>query len=402
MSSLVDRFCRYVRVESTADEESQNYPSSEGQRELGKLLVTELQAFGLEASIDEHAIVLGTLPANVEGAPTICWLAHMDTSPDASGANVNPQVVEAYAGGDLPLLNGRSIPATDLEGFQGKTLLTTDGKTLLGADDKAGIATIMTAVERLLAEPDRPRANIRILFTCDEEIGRGTDRLDIPAIGAVCAYTLDGEGEGLIENETFSADLAVVTLTGKNIHPGLAHNRMVNAIRMTGAFLEKLPPELSPERTQDKEPFLHPYIVKGGVDAVTLRILLRSFHTPDLSEQAAILRAAASDVMKEFEGSQVEVEIQEQYRNMAEYLEKEPRAVKLAEEAFRRIGREPEFRSIRGGTDGSRLSELGLPTPNLSTGMHNFHSELEFCCVDEMETAVSVLLELASLWSQET
>ena len=402
MSDLVDRFCRYVQVETTADEESTSYPSTEGQRNLGNTLVKELKALGLEATIDEHAIVLATLPGNVEGAPTVCWLAHMDTSPDASGTSVKPQIVESYGGGDITLLNGKTIPASDLLGFEGKKLITTDGNTLLGADDKAGVAVIMTAVAELLANPERKRAPIRILFTCDEEIGRGTDRLDLAAIGAVCAYTLDGEGEGLIENETFSADVAEVTITGVNIHPGLAHNKMVNAIRAAGAFLEKLPAELSPERTQGKEPFLHPYVLKGGVDVVTLRVLLRSFHTPDLAEQASLLRQAAADTTSEIEGVRIEVDVQEQYRNMAEYLAKEPRAVALAAEAYKKIGKEPEYRSIRGGTDGSRLSELGLPTPNLSTGMHNFHSELEFACVDEMETAVSVLLELATLWSQET
>lgn len=401
MSNIFERFCRYVRVETTANEESEAYPSSEGQRELASLLAAELESFGLKATVDEHAIVKATLPGTVEGAPTIAWLAHMDTSPEASGREVKPQLVENYAGGDLKLPTGPVIPASDLEGFVGKSLVTTDGTTLLGADDKAGIAVIMTAVERLLAEPDRPRCPVEIVFTCDEEIGRGTDKLDMNAFEAVCAYTLDGEGHGLIENETFSADLAVVTIKGKNIHPGLAYGKMCNAIRVCGRFLEKLPPELSPERTQGKEPFLHPYVLKGGVDEVTLRLILRSFQTSELAEQAELLKKAASEVMEELPGSNIEVAITEQYRNMAEYLAKEPRAVELAAQAHRKLGMEPKYKSIRGGTDGSRLSELGLPTPNLSTGMHNFHSELEFACLDEMETAVSLLLELAGLWSQE-
>ena len=402
MSSLLDKFCRYVRIESNANEASQSYPSTPGQTELGKLLAEELRALGLEADMDQHSIVTALLPGNIEGAPTIAWLAHMDTSPEAPGRNVDPQVVESYPGGDIVLKNGRVISAEDLQGFVGKTLVTTDGTTLLGADDKSGIAVIMTAVQKLLADPERPRCPIRVVFTCDEEIGRGTDKLDLAAIGAVCAYTLDGESQGLIENETFSADVAVVTISGKNIHPGLAYGKMCNAIRAAGKFLEQLPSELSPERTQGREPFLHPYTLEGGVAEVSLRIILRSFHTPDLTDMANQLRAAAEHVMTAMPEAKVEVKVSEQYRNMAEYLSKEPRATQLAEAAFRKIGIEPIFKSIRGGTDGSRLSEMGLPTPNLSTGMHNFHSELEFACLDEMETAVSMLLELATLWSSET
>lgn len=402
MSNLLERFCRYVQVETTADEESDRYPSSEGQRSLAGLLAQELTALGLKTEVDPNAIVTATLPGNVEGAPTIAWLAHMDTSPEAPGAGVNPQVVEAYSGGDLTLKNGRVIPAADLEGYQGKCLVTTDGTTLLGADDKSGVAVIMTAVERLLSDSARKRCPVRVIFTCDEEIGRGTDKLDLKAIDAVCAYTLDGEAEGLIENETFSADLAVVTVQGKNIHPGLAYGKMCNALRVSARFLDKLPPELSPECTSGKEPFIHPYVAKGGVDQMTLRILLRSFDTADLAGYAELLQATAREVEAEFPVARITVDIKEQYRNMAEYLSKEPRAVGLAAQAYQKVGIEPTYKAIRGGTDGSRLSEMGLPTPNLSTGMHNFHSELEFACLDEMETAVSVLLELATLWSAES
>lgn len=400
MSSLLDRFCRYVRVETTANDRSQDYPSSPGQTELGALLVAELEAMGLQASMDQHSIVSALLPGTVEGAPTIAWLAHMDTSPEASGKGVDPQVVQ-YAGGDITLKNGRVIPAGDLSGYEGKTLVTTDGTTLLGADDKSGVAIIMTAVERLLAAPERPRCPIRVIFTCDEEIGRGTDKLDLAAIGAVCAYTLDGESLGQLENETFSGDLATVKISGRNIHPGLAFGKMCNAIRATGKFLEQLPPELSPERTRDREPFLHPYVIEGGVAEVTLRVLLRSFHTPDLAEMGERLRQAARHVMESIPEVKVEITIKEQYRNMGEYLAKEPRAVALAEQAYRKAGIEPVLRSIRGGTDGSRLSEMGLPCPNLFAGMHNFHCELEYACLDEMESAVAVLLELAALWGGE-
>lgn len=401
MSTLLERFCRYVRVETTANEASSTYPSSPGQTELARLLVEELRGLGVEASANEFSIVSALLPGNVEKAPTIAWLAHLDTSPEASGREVKPRVVESYAGGDLPLENGKFIPAADLRGYEGKTLITTDGTTLLGADDKSGVAIIMTAVERLLASPERPRCPVRVIFTCDEEIGRGTDKLDVEAIGAVCAYTVDGESQGQLENETFSADLALVKISGKNIHPGLAYGRMCNAIRAAAKFLEQLPPELSPEQTTEREPFLHPYVIEGGVAEVTLRVLLRSFATPDLAEMARRLRAAAGTVMDAMPGIGVEVEIREQYRNMAESLAKEPRAVALAEKAYRNVGVEPVLRSIRGGTDGSRLSEMGLPTPNLFAGMHNFHCELEYACLEEMESAVEVLLELATLWSEE-
>jgi tripeptide aminopeptidase len=365
------------------------------------MLVQELQALGLEASIDDNSIVSALLPGTVDGAPTIAWLAHLDTSPESSGKGVSPQVIERYSGGDIPLKSGRVIPASDLRGFVGKTLVTTDGTTLLGSDDKSGVAVIVTAVERLLAQPDRPRCPVRVIFTCDEEIGRGTDKLDLSAINAVCAYTLDGESQGLIENETFSADLALVKITGKNIHPGLAYGKMCNAIRAAANFLEQLPPDLSPERTCEREPFLHPYIIEGGVAEVTLRVLLRSFDTPDLAGMAERLKAAAQQTMATMPEAAIEITFKEQYRNMAEYLAKEPRAVALADQAYRKVGIEPVFKSIRGGTDGSRLSEMGLPTPNLSTGMHNFHCELEFACLDEMETAVTVLLELATLWSEQ-
>jgi len=401
MDTLLERFCRYVKQETTAREDSGEYPSSTGQWELARQLAQELQGMGLEATISDHAIVSAVVPGNVDGAPKICWLAHMDTSPEASGKGVNPQVIKNYSGGSLTLPNGAEIPAEDLHGLEGKTIVTTDGTTLLGADDKSGIAVIVTAVERLLADSERPRCEVEVLFTCDEEIGCGTDKLDLSRLGAVCAYTLDGEGEGLIENETFSADLAVVKIRGKNIHPGLAYQKMVNAVRAAGTFLEHLPADLSLETTRAREPFLHPYVVKGGVDEVTVRILLRSFCTEDLVLQAELLQKIATEVMDRWPNTTIDIEIKEQYRNMAQYLAGEPRAVSLAERAYKNVGVEPKFRAIRGGTDGSRLSELGLPTPNLSTGMHNFHSEKEFACLEEMETAVRILLELATLWSEE-
>jgi len=266
----------------------------------------------------------------------------------------------------------------------------------------AGVAVIMTAAETLMKDPQHKHGPVRVVFTVDEEVGRGTDKVDIAKIGATAAYTLDGEAAAGIENETFSADMATVTITGVNIHPGFAKGRMVNALRLAGQFLTRLPwHRLAPETTEKREPFLHPYVIEGGVPEAKIRILLRSFETAELAELAKVLQTIAATLEAEHPRAKINVEVKKQYRNMREHLEKEPRAVKLAVEAYRRIGVEPLYQSIRGGTDGSRLSEMGLPTPNLSCGMHNFHSPLEFACLEEMETAVKALVELARLWGEQ-
>ncbi len=407
-NKLLDRFCRYVKVETTSVEETDKYPSSEGQRELGKLLEGELRDLKLEGvGVDKHGIVMATVPGNVKGAPTIAWLSHMDTSPEASGKDVKPQIIKNYNGKDLTLPGDKSkvIKTSETKGMaelKGKTLITSDGTTLLGADDKAGIAVIMTAAAHLMANKNIKHGPIRVVFTCDEEVGRGCDKVDIKKIDARCAYTLDGEGEAGLENETFSADLATVVVTGRNIHPGFAKDVMINAIRLAGQFLERMPwQRLSPEKTCGRDGFLHPYIIEGGVPETKIKILLRSFVTEELKDQAKILRTIASSIMAEFPGAQVDVKIKKQYRNMIEHLKREPRAVDLATRAIRNIGLEPVFESIRGGTDGSRLSEMGLPTPNLSVGMHNFHSPLEFACLEQMESAAKILVELAKLWGKE-
>ena len=407
MDTLLDRFCRYVKVETTAIEETKDYPSSPGQLELGKLLMEEMKAVGLEdVQPLEGGIVMGTLPGNVAGAPTIAWLSHQDTSPEAVGKNVKPNIIKNYNGDDIVLPGDKSrvikvSEFSQLKDLKGKTIITSDGTTLLGADDKAGIAVIMTAIDHLKRHPDLAHGPIRVVFTCDEEVGRGCDKVDIRKINAAAAYTLDGEGEGGIENETFSADLATVTVTGFNIHPGFGYGKMVNAIRYAGEFLARMPKELSPEMTKERQPFVHPYVLTGGVDKAMIKILLRSFETPDLAKQAALLKDIAASVMKDFPKVKIDIEVKKQYRNMIEHLEREPRACKLAAEAVKKIGRDVKYESIRGGTDGSRLSEMGLPTPNLSCGMHNFHSPLEFACLDQMETGVKVLVELAQLWGKE-
>lgn len=408
MDTLLDRFCRYVQVETTAAEGADTYPSSPGQLDLSRMLTGELEALGLEdVSMNEFGIVIGTIPATAPNAPAIAWFAHVDTSPEFTGKNVKPIVHENYDGKDITLPGDpskiiRTSESDGLAALKGKTIITTDGTTLLGADDKAGVAIIMTAAAALMADASKPRGPIRVVFTCDEEIGHGTDKVDLDKVAAVAGYTLDGESSGQIEAETFSADLAVVRITGRNIHPAMAKNRMTNAVRVAADFVSRLPADrLAPEATEGREGFLHPYIIEGGVPEVTLRVLLRSFDSQELVSHADLLRSIASEVESNFEHATVTVEITRQYRNMKEFLAKEPRAVELAAKAMRNLGTEPVFRSIRGGTDGSRFSELGLPTPNLSAGMHNFHSPLEYACLEEMESGVETLIELARLWSLE-
>jgi tripeptide aminopeptidase len=412
METLLDRFCRYVRIDTQADEKASTYPSSPGQLELGKLLVKELRDMGLaDAEVDEHGIVLATIPAanwsdHSPRSPVIAWIAHLDTSPETSGHNVNPVVHRNYDGRDI-VLPGDSTKiirvgdCPELANLTGSTIITTDGTTLLGSDDKSGVAVIMETAAYLSAHPEIPHGPIRICFTCDEEIGHGVDHLDSKKLGAQVAYTLDGSAQGEIDVETFSADLAVVTIRGVNIHPALAKGKMVNAVRLASAFLDRLPIQtLTPETTADREGFLHPYRIEGGVAEVNIRILLRDFDTAKLADKADLLRTAARLVQAEYPQSSVDVRIAPQYRNMADGLAKEPRALAFAETAMHRAGLEPKRTIVRGGTDGSRLTELGLPTPNLSCGEHNFHSPLEWTCLEEMATAVRVLVELAQVWGE--
>lgn len=408
MDALLARFLRYVQIDTQADEAAKSYPSTPGQLELGRILTQELQAMGVrDASQDAHGIVMGTLPATQSRpCPVVAWIAHVDTSPETSGRGVKPIVHRNYAGGDIALPGDRSkvIRVADnpeLSSLVGKTLITTDGTTLLGADDKAGIAVIMTAAAHLMAHPEIAHGPIRICFTCDEEIGHGVDHLDLKKLGAHVGYTLDGGGTGEIDGETFSADLAVVMISGVNIHPAIAKGRMINAIRIAGAFLDRMPwKALAPEATSEREGFLHPYKIEGGVASATLRILLRDFDTEKLAEKAKLLQNIAYLLMLEHPGSTIDVKVTPQYRNMAEGLRKEPRALDFAEEAMKRVGLTPKRTIVRGGTDGSRLTELGLPTPNLSCGEHNLHSPLEWTCLEEMDIAARVLVELAQIWGE--
>jgi tripeptide aminopeptidase len=410
MTTLLDRFLRYVQIDTQSNEASTTVPSTAKQLDLCRVLETECRELGLaDVSLDSYGIVMATVPATVAGhAPTIAWLAHVDTSPETTGTGVKPVVHSPYAGGDIVLPGDptkviRVADNPDLERLVGGTIITTDGTTLLGADDKAGVAVIVSAAAHLAAHPDIPHGPIRLCFTCDEEIGHGVDHLSLEKLDSVCAYTLDGEGAGMVDCETFSADQAIVTVTGVNIHPSIGKGKMVNAIRILAEFISRLPSDrLSPETTSGREGFLHPYQIEGGVAQATARILLRDFETAELAGYAALLSRIAADLRPKYRQASIDIRLVEQYRNMREGLAGEPRALAKALEASRAAGLEPKQTIIRGGTDGSRLTALGLPTPNLSTGEHNPHSPLEWTSLEEMQHAVDVLVALAQGWAHES
>ncbi len=402
---LLDRFLRYVRVETTANPEATSYPSSIGQLELGRMLLEELRAIGIEdARQDEHGLVWGTIPASVTGpVPTILLNAHLDTSPDASGAGVNPQVIEEYAGGDIQLARDsqiiRAAETPALQDLQGHCLVTTDGSTLLGGDDKAGVAAIMELAGHLIEHPYLPHGPVRILFTCDEEIGRGTQHVDLRTVDAVAGYTLDGSGASVVEGENFSADLLTVHAIGKVIHPSIAKGRMVNALRGLSMLLAELPRDrLSPESTDGRDGFIHPYSLRGDVANAEAKMLLRDFDSAKLDTYAELVQNKSAEIADRFPGLRFDIQRTRQYRNMADYLGQCPLVLELAQLAHDRLGRTAKLDIIRGGTDGAMLSEKGLVTPNLSVGQHNIHSVLEFTSLNEMAAAVEHLVELLDLW----
>ena len=406
---LQERFLRYVKIDTTAHHDAIIYPSSPGQLELGRLLVDELRAMGVkDVRQNEHGIVLATLPATTaKTVPVIAWCSHLDTSPETTGKNVRPQVIEKYPGGDIVLPGDPAKIITtaenaDLASLLGRTLITSDGTTLLGGDDKAGVAIIMEAAQWLLEHAEIEHGPIRICFTCDEEIGRGVDKIRLSEIAATVCYTVDGGASNEIDVETFSADQATVVVHGVNIHPSIAKDRMTNAVRAAAAFVERMPRDrLAPEATEKREGFLHPYEIEGGVEEVRISTLLRDFDTDQLAVQADLLRKIAADVMEQFPHAKIDVVITRQYRNMADGLQKDERAVAFAEEALKRLGRTAKKSSVRGGTDGSRLTELGLPTPNLSSGDHNPHSPLEWVCLDEMNESTEWLVAIAQVWAEK-
>lgn len=406
---LLDRFLRYVQIDTTAGSHEAGYPSSAGQWELGRLLVAELTEIGLEEiRQDEWGLVWATLPATSGSmAPAIALNAHLDTSPETTGKGVRPQVIRNYAGGDIVLPGDpkqviRVADNKELSALVGKTLITSDGTTLLGADDKAGLAVIVEAVAYLREHPEIEHGPIRVLFTCDEEIGHGADHVDVAELGAVVCYTLDGFAADQLDVETFSADQATVTVRGVNIHPSVAKGRMVNALRGLGDYLSALPRDrMSPETTDKRQGFLHPYLMEGGVAQATVKILLRDFDEAQLEAQRALLRELAERVAAGLPGLEIDVQIAPQYRNFATGLAREPRAVANVEKAMARLGRAVKKTIIRGGTDGSLLTAKGLPTPNLSTGEHNPHSPLEWTCLEEMVQAAELVVEVSRVWGAE-
>jgi tripeptide aminopeptidase len=405
--SVLDRFLRYVQVDTRADDSSTACPSTPGQLMLQRLLAGELRELGLsDVTLDEHGYLMATIPATAtREAPTVGFIAHVDTSPEMSGENVKPIVHRAWDGRDIVLPDDptavlRAADHPDLAAQVGHDIVTASGTTLLGADDKAGVAAIVAAAEHLMADPGIPHGAIRIGFTPDEEIGRGANRFDVARFGAACAYTLDGGNCGELEFESFSADAMRVTFIGFNTHPGYAKGRMVNAVKAAARFIDRLPQDrLSPETTDGYDGYVHPYQVEASVDRTSVRVLLRDFVTSGLREKQQLVEAVARDVAAAT-GTRVEFHVDEQYRNMREVLDDHPDVVERARAAIRRAGLTPIEKPIRGGTDGSRLSFMGLPTPNLFAGEHNFHSRLEWTSRQDLERAVAVIVEVARIWAE--
>jgi len=408
--TVTERFLRYVVIDTQSDPASSTCPSTEKQKDLGRLLVAELRAMGIgDAHLDQHGYVYATIPANTQKkVPVICLCSHMDTSPDCTGRNVKPQLVRNYRGGDITLpadpaqvIRVAEHPA--LKDQIGNDIITTDGTTLLGADNKAGVAEIMDAAHTLVQNPQIKHGTIKILFTPDEEIGRGVDQVDLKKLGADFAYTIDGETAGTIEDETFSADGVTITIEGVSTHPGFAKGKMEHAIKIAAAIVDRLPKNTcSPETTEGKQGFLHPIGIAGALEKATLGFIVRDFTEAGLKEKEVLLEGIVKDVMKGFPRSTYAIEIKEQYRNMKEVIDRHPEIVDYAVEAIRRAGLKPVRSSIRGGTDGSRLSFMGLPCPNIFAGEHAFHSRLEWVSVQDMEKAVQTIVHLAMIWEERS
>ncbi|MCK1396641.1 peptidase T [Bradyrhizobium sp. 4] len=407
--TVTERFLRYVTIDTQSDPESPSSPSTEKQKDLGRVLAAELRQMGVEdAHLDDYGYVYGTIPANTtKKVPVICFCSHMDTSPDVTGKNVKPQVVKNYRGGDITLPGDTSQvirfaehPA--LKNQIGNDIITTDGTTLLGADNKAGVAEIMDAAHFFINNPDVKHGTIKILFTPDEEIGRGVDNVDIKKLGAEFGYTMDGESAGSVEDETFSADGATITINGVSAHPGYAKGKMEHAIKIAAAIVERLPREgCSPETTSGKQGFLHPIGIEGALEQATLSFIVRDFTEEGLKEKEILLDNIVKDVMKDFPRSTYTFEVREQYRNMKQVIDRHPHILEYAIEAIRRAGLRPMRTAIRGGTDGSRLSFMGLPCPNIFAGEHAFHSRLEWVSRQDMEKAVQTIVHLAMIWEEK-
>ncbi|VIO74764.1 Peptidase T [Bradyrhizobium ivorense] len=406
--TVTERFLRYVVIDTQSDPDSPTCPSTEKQKNLGRLLVAELQAMGLaDAHLDEHGYVYATIPANTDKTvPVICFCSHMDTSPDCTGKDVRPQIVKNYRGGDivLPADSTQVIRAAEHAALAeqiGNDIITTDGTTLLGADNKAGLAEIMDAAHFLVSNPQIKHGTIKILFTPDEEIGRGVDKVDIKKLGADFGYTMDGESAGHIEDETFSADGASIMIEGVATHPGFAKGKMEHAIKIAAAIVDRLPKDTcSPETTEGKEGFLHPVAISGALEKARIDFIVRDFTEVGLKQKEALLETIVKDVMTAYPRSSYRMEVKQQYRNMKEVIDRHPEVVANAIEAIKRAGLTPVKTSIRGGTDGSRLSFMGLPCPNIFAGEHAFHSRLEWISRQDMEKAVQTIVHLAMIWEE--
>jgi tripeptide aminopeptidase len=407
--SVLDRFLRYVVIDTQSEENSTTFPSTSKQFNLLRLLVAELEAIGLQdVTLDEHGYVFGTIPATSSkpGVPVIGFIAHVDTSPEMSGRNVRPIVHRNYQGQDLVLPDDPSTvlrladnPA--LAEQIGHDIVTASGTTLLGADNKAGVAEIVAAAEYLMAHPEIPHGAIRVGFTPDEEVGAGTKYFDVARFGAKYAYTMDGGRRGELETESFSADAMTLAFRGLNTHPGYAKGRMVNAIKVAADFIQRLPKgALSPETTEEYEGYVHPYVVNASVEMTTVKLLIRDFEVAGLQAKESLIAELAAETVRGWPGASVESKVEESYRNMKEVFGSHPEVVEYAREAIRRSGIAVRERPIRGGTDGCRLSFMGLPTPNIFAGEQNFHSRLEWVSVQDMEKAVQVIVELVQVWEE--
>jgi tripeptide aminopeptidase len=413
MESCLDRFLRYVQIDTQSMEGVEDrYPSTEKQKDLCRLLVEELRALGaVEVEMDQYGYVTATLPGNIRDEtrkiPVIGFLAHVDTSPEVSGAHVKPVVHNNYQGGDIDLpgdpdqvIHVQDNP--ELLNNIGHDIVTSDGTTLLGADNKAGIAEIMTLAERLMSHPEIKHGPLRIGFTPDEETGNGTAYFDVIHFGANFAYTVDGGTAGEIENETFNASAAVFKVTGMNLHPGYAKNKMVNAVRILSEIIAALQDDPAPETTEKREGYLHPYVIEGGVGEASVKVLIRDFEKRGMDEKVQRLRIIQQSVQEKHPKAVIELDIQESYQNMKVKLDEDPRVVEYALEAVRRSGLEPRLQIIRGGTDGARLCFMNLLTPNIFTGGQNFHSKQEWIPVQAMEKAVDTLVHLVQVWAEKT
>jgi len=407
--TAVERFLNYVKIDTQSDPNSKTFPSTEKQKNLGKILVSELTNMGIEAEIDKHGYVYATIPSNSDKeVPVICFCSHMDTSPDCSGENVNPIVHKNFNGQDLilPKDNSQIISPKnhpDLLNQIGNDIITADGTTLLGADNKAGLAEIMDAAYQFINNPEIKHGTIKILFTPDEEVGRGVEEVDLKKLGASFAYTMDGESLGALENETFSANALHLKINGVSTHPGFAKNKMESAIKIASQIISNLPKErLCPESTEDKEGFVHPVSISGGIEEAKISFIIRDFDSLKLEEHQNEIKAITEKVMLQFPNSSFSVEIVEQYRNMKEVLDYYPQVVDYAKQAIERTGLHAKLSSIRGGTDGSRLSFMGLPCPNIFAGEHAFHSKHEWVSIQDMEKAVQTILHLAMIWEEKS